>query len=392
MAVFQKHFRLLVISSMLAGAPLSGAYAQAAEGALDRLKALMTDQGMTMEWDAADIAGDDAVLTGVRVGVHDAQGEIGTVTLTGISQVGSGYRVETFVMDDYRMGDATSGVRIDEMVITGMLLPGEDEQDDYGGFLFYETVETPSGTVNVEGTDVLTLRNLRADISAPVGGSPMAFTGTVEEFTVDLSFADADQRAILRALGYDRLQGHIEIAGSWQPSDGRLALSQYDLTVADAGTLGLSFDLGGYTSAFVASLRELQQQVLANPDADNSAQGLAILGLAQQLSFNGAEIAFTDDSLTRKVLEFVAAQQGMSPSNIANQAKAVLPFALAQLGNPELTMQATQAVSSFLDNPQSLRITAAPPSPVPFALIAAGAMSAPQDLTRTLGVTISAND
>ncbi len=117
-----------------------------------------------------------------------------------------------------------------------------------------------------------------------------------------------------------------------------------------------------------------------------------MLGLAQQLSFNRAEIAFDDDSLTGKVLEYVAEQQNMSTSDVANQAKAILPFALAQLGDPDLTAKITQAVSTFLDDPQSLRITAAPPAPVPFALIAAGAMSAPKELTKTLGVTVTAND
>src|SRR5690606_34056364 len=112
----------------------------------------------------------------------------------------------------------------------------------------------------------------------------------------------------------------------------------------------------------------------------------------QQLTFHEAEIAFTDDSLTNKVLEFVAQSQGMSASDIKNQAKAELPFALAQLNNPDFTSAATKAVSAFLDDPQVLRVTAAPAEPVPFALIMAEGMSTPQGLIKTLGVSVTANE
>jgi len=70
----------------------------------------------------------------------------------------------------------------------------------------------------------------------------------------------------------------------------------------------------------------------------------------------------------------------------------VLPFLLAQLNNPDLTAQATQAVSTFLDDPKSLTISARPAQPVPFAMLAATAMMVPAELTKALGVTVSAND
>ena len=114
-------------------------------------------------------------------------------------------------------------------------------------------------------------------------------------------------------------------------------------------------------------------------------------GNPRQLTFNSASIRFADNSLTNKVLEFVAKKQNMQAKDIANQAKAIVPFGMAQINNPELTAQVTKAVSDYLDNPQNLVIAAKPASPVPFALIAAGAMASPADLTKTLGVTVTAN-
>ncbi|WP_421929673.1 hypothetical protein [Neoaquamicrobium sediminum] len=392
MSMIHKQLRVLALSTLFGGLAVTGASAQAVEEALDRLKALSADQGVTLDWASADIGGDDAVLSGVTVTVDGKSTPISDITLSGISEVDSGYRIERLEADDYSMSNDGGSVAVEGVEMTGLLLPSEEDRDAYGGFLFYETIAVASMSVAAQGNEIFSLTDLQAEVTAGEAGEPMSFTGGADGFTVNLSFLEPQQRAIMQALGYEELQGYLEMEGSWQPTDGRIELSQYDVTVDGAGTFGLSFDLAGYTPDFIASLRELQQQALANPDGDKSAQGMAMLGLAQQLSFNRAEIAFDDDSLTGKVLGFVAAQQNMSASDVANQAKAILPFVLAQLGDPDLTAKITQAVSAFLDDPQSLRITAAPPAPVPFALIAAGAMSAPKELTKTLGVTVTAND
>ncbi|MFC3725242.1 hypothetical protein [Neoaquamicrobium sediminum] len=392
MSIIHKQLRALALSTLFGGLAVTGASAQAVEEALDRLKALSADQGVTLDWASADISGDDAVLSGVTVTVDGKSTPISDITLSGISEVDTGYRIERLEADEYSMSNDGGSVAVEGVEMTGLLLPSEEDRDAYGGFLFYETIAVASMSVAAQGNEIFSLTDLQAEVTAGEAGEPMSFTGGADGFTVNLSFLEPQQRAIMQALGYEELQGYLEMEGSWRPTDGRIELSQYDVTVDGAGTFGLSFDLAGYTPDFIASLRELQQQTLANPDGDKSAQGMAMLGLAQQLSFNRAEIAFDDDSLTGKVLDFVAAQQNMSASDVANQAKAILPFVLAQLGDPDLTAKITQAVSAFLDDPQSLRITAAPPAPVPFALIAAGAMSAPKELTKTLGVTVTAND
>jgi len=393
MTIVRKNFHLLAISTLLVSSPLGGAWAQPVDAALERLKALVEEQSLKIDWQSADVSGSDVVLVGVQVGVEDSMAPIGNVTLTGISEVDQGYRVESIEFDTFRMEEGNGGVLVDEVSMTGVLLPDEGNQDVYGGFLFYENITVGTIDVKAEGKQVVLFNDINADITAPVDGKPMDFTGAVESFSIDLSIIpEADQRAVLEALGYLQLNGYMEMAGSWQPTDGRMALSQYDITVTDAGTLGLTFDLGGYTPELIASLREIQQQMAANPGGDDAAQGLAMLGLLQQMTFHSADISFTDDSLTNKVIEFVAQMQGMKPSDITNQAKAVLPFVLAELKNPELTTAVTRAVSSFLDNPGTLRVSAEPAEPVPFAQIMAGAMSEPQSLIGTLGVSVTAED
>ena len=118
----------------------------------------------------------------------------------------------------------------------------------------------------------------------------------------------------------------------------------------------------------------------------------SMLGLMAQMNFQSARIEFTDDSLTGKALDYVASQQGGKPQDIANQAKALVPFAMMKLNDPALTEMVTKAVSKFLDKPENIAIVAEPKQPVPLATIMAGAMSAPQMLPQQLGVNVVANE
>ncbi len=238
------------------------------------------------------------------------------------------------------------------------------------------------------------MEQTRFDITPPADGAAMQFSGGARKFDADLTLVeDPKSKAAIEALGYQTISGSFRTEGSWQPSDGKLEMSKNEITVDNAATFGMTFSLGGYTMDFLKSLQEMQKKMAEQPEgADNSAQGMVMLGLLQQLSFNSASIRLDDDSLTNKVLAYVGKQQGMSAKDIANQAKAIVPFGMAQLNNPELTAQVSTAVGKYLDDPKSLQISAVPPAPVPFALIMAGAMANPADLTKTLGVTVKANE
>lgn len=394
MTALRMHIRIAA-AALLASLPLAAASAQEVEEAAERLKAYADDQGFRIEWDRVEVNGSDGVLVGVRAGNEEAMAPIGDIELTGVSRDDKGIRIDSMTLPYFTATNDEDGVAfyIRNVEMGNVVLADEAMYDVYGGFLFCETATIDSISLNLGGTEVFTLSDMHFESTEPDRDTPMAFSGAAESFTLDMSLMeDQNQLAVLKALGYDQIEGYFEMEGSWNTSDGRFTLTQYDMTVVEAGTIGFTFDLGGATPALMASLRELQKQMEQSPEGDNSAQGLAILGLLQQLTFHEAEIAFSDDLLTGKVLEFVAGNQGMKPADVANQAKAVVPFALAQLNNPELTTQATQAVSAFLDDPQNLTISAKPAQPVPFALIMATAMTTPIELTKSLGVGVRAND
>lgn len=383
----------LAFAAALGLSTAQAAYAQADAAMLERLKAFSAEQGAALDWERVEqSSGADgrAVtrLVNARFGAGKDEVVISAIELVEVTREGAGYRIGSVRMPTQEFREDGSVVTLHDLNIDGLVLPPEGDAD---ATVMYDSASLGEMTVSAGGKEVFSLTDFHVEVTPPETGGAVAFSGAADSFSVNIDgIDDASSRAVIRAMGYESLEGSFEFAGSWHPEDGTLELSQYDVTVDDAGTFGISLQLGGYTRDFLASLRQVQQMSAAG--GDDAASGMAVLGLMQQLTFHSARIEFTDDSLTNRALEYVAAQQGSRPADIANQAKAVVPFMLMQLNNPELAMSATQAVSAFLDDPRNLAITAQPATPMPFALLMAGAMSAPQALPQQLGVKVIAND
>ncbi|MEZ2333875.1 hypothetical protein AB6802_29480 [Mesorhizobium sp. RCC_202] len=394
MTIQRSTFKKLAFSTFLLTLPLNAAFA-ADPAVAERVKASLAAQGVDISW--TGVSGDDSNLTLQGVAIKPASEKealtIGDVKLEGVTEANGGFDIATVSTSAFE--HSKDGVTLDlsPFIIHDMKVPAEGATDPLASIMMYKSAELANMTVKAGDKTAFTMDGLDVQITPPADGKAMDFTLTTEKFTGDLSLVDdAKSKEAIEALGYQNISGKLDMAGSWQPTDGKLELSKYDISVDNAGTLGMTFDLGGYTVDFVKSMQAMQKQLAAQPEgADKSAQGMAMLGLLQQLSFNSASIRYDDDSLTGKVLDYVGKQQGMAAKDVANQAKAIVPFGMAQLNNPELTAEVSTAVNTFLDDPKSLEISAEPAAAVPFALIMAGAMSNPLDLPKTLGVKVKAN-
>ena len=388
-------FRKLALTTFLFSLPLNAAFAQDATAVVERLKSVLAGQNLTLAWTSVTGDASEAVLEGTSIQMA-GEGKplsIGKLTLSGITEENRGFKIETITTEPYSLNEGPTKVEISPLTLGNVSLPATDSTDLLASFLMYETANLDNVSVKIGDKQAFQMTNFAAEVTPPADGNAMEFTGSAEKFTADLTLVeDPQSKAAIEALGYQNISGDFQMEGTWQPTDGRMALSSYDITVDNAGTLGMTFDLGGYTVEFLKSVQELQKKMAAQPEgADNSAQGMAMLGLMQQLTFNGATVRFDDDSVTNKVLEYVAKQQNMTAKDIANQAKAIVPFLMMELNNPELSTQVTAAVNAYLDAPKSIEIAAKPASPVPFALLAASGMSNPKDLPKTLGLTVTAN-
>lgn len=387
----------LAISGFMLVVPLSSVYAQDATAVGERLKAALSKQDMTLTWDK--ISGDTAkmIIEGAKLSMpgEATQLPVGTITLTDIKEDAGNFVAGTATLPNYTTTQEGLTLSMTGIGFTNLRLPPQDSTDPIASFLMYETADMESLSVKMGDKQAFAMDRLHFEVEPPVDGNPMAFSGAADKFSADLSLVeDADTRKLIEALGLVDLNGTFDLAGYWQPTDGRLAIEQYNVSVDNAGTLGLSFDFGGYTPAFIKSMQDLQKTMAAAPEgSDTSAQGLAMLGLMQQLNFHSASIRFDDASLTGKILAYLADQQKIKPADVANQAKAILPFMMAQLNDADLTAQVTGAVNTYLGDPKSIEVSAEPENPVPFAVIMAGAMAqSPKDLVKVLGVSVTANE
>ena len=396
MSIHRQLFGKLAVSTFLVLAAGAHAQAQEATAVADRFKALMGLQGMEVSWASISGAAPSFALEGVKVMPTGEANplDIGRVTFEGVSETNGDYLIQKVSTAPFTRTQDGITVDISPFSFTGVRLAADAATDPIANLMFYSGAEMESMTVKMGDKTAFSMDSLIAEITPPDGEKPMAFSGSAEKFTADLSLIEDPQtQAALKAMGYETISGYFELAGSWQPSDGRMAFNQYDITVENAGTFGMTFDIGGYTADFIKSMQDLQKQMADQPaDADNSAQGLAMLGLMQQLTFHTASLRWNDDSLTDKAIDYVASMQNMKPDDIKYPVKAIVPFLTGQLNNPELSSQITTALSKFLDAPQSLEVAAAPATPVPLAQIAAAGMSNPLELTKTLAVTVTANE
>lgn len=390
-------FKPLALAALLALGTAPAAWAQADEAMLARFKSFVAEQGVAIDWKGVNSyeneEGDEVTsLTDVTISGDGETVPVPQLDLAGVEETDDGWRIGKLSVPSMTVTEDDSEAWLYDINVEDLFLPAADATEEDGAIPSYSSASMREMQVRVKGKDVFSMSDLHIEVTQDEDGGPMEFSGAAESFHVALDgIEDAQTRAMAASLGYEALDGYLEMEGSWNPADGQLSLARYDISIDNAGTFGISFELGGYTPELFAAIRKVQAQT-NEAGGDDSAAGMAMLGLMQQMTFKSARIEFTDDSLTSRALEFVAQQQGAKASDVANQAKALVPFALMQINNPELTQMATQAVSAFLDDPQNFAIVAQPPAPVPFAMIAAGAMGAPQALPQQLGVKVVANE
>lgn len=382
---------LLATAATLALLAAGPAHAFDANALGDRLKALYVENGGTLDWASMDTNGSTVELHGVTATVKglDDPLELGDVTLAGVSDTDTGgYRVDTVSVPQYAYSANGIAFTASNLSVAGLELPGTSDGDS-APWASYDRMQVDTMSVTWKGSKVAEVDGARSVMNRDKDQARYEFSGGIDSFSADLSQIENEKaKPILRKLGYEKIEGSADVHGSWALKDGDLVVDRYAVDVKTAGKLGLTFKIGGYTPEFLKSLRDLQTSMNGQKD---QAKGLAMLGLMQQLEIGGISIRFDDASLTGKLLDFYAHQMGSSRAALVSQIKGMLPVALARLGNPTFAAQVTTAVGTFLDNPKSIEIRAAPNKPVPVAILAATGMAQPQTLPDTLGVTVAAD-
>ncbi|EJT07238.1 hypothetical protein [Rhizobium sp. CCGE 510] len=386
---------------MLSGAAIfslaGSAFALDGTDLLKKINAAYAAQGGTIAAEAVDIDGTTVTLKNVTVKPTGGESlPIGEITLSGVEEdEDGGYYIEEAAFPDINKTQDGVTVTAQELTLGGISVPATPGGDTLDTMMLYETAHTGPVKVVKDGAEVFSLLETNMNLTLREDESGFDFDGAFKSMKADLTKTeDAQSKDAIEKLALQHVQGDITMKGAWELGPGTIDVSEFAFDFTNVGKLNLGFKISGYTMAFMKSMQDAMKESEAGADKDQSQQalGLAMLGLMQQLSFEAAQVRFEDASITKRALDYAGSQQNMSGKQMADSLKAMTPIMLAQLNIPELQNAVSAAVNTFLDDPKSLTVKAAPEKPVPFPTIVGAAMGAPNTLPQVLGVKVSAND
>ncbi|MCB1417740.1 MAG: hypothetical protein KDJ74_01545 [Notoacmeibacter sp.] len=373
------------------GSPALAADAQALADSITRQ---LAKSAVTFTVESAEEDGDDVVLKGVTIKPGDNNpAEIAEIRLKDVEESDDRFRVGEIEAPEMTVAKEGKTLDFAGASFTGLIVPKENNTDPLlSGSMMLEGAEIGELSVTDGDKTVFAMEGASYSATPYEPGAVMDTSLEINGLQADFSTVeDPKVRGTMAALGYEQLAGDVSLKGSWNPADGRMQITEYKLDVDDAAAINLTLDIGGMTSQFIQQANELVAKQRAG-EIKEEAMGFAMLGLMQQLSLNGAQLRLDDASLTGKLLDFAAAQQGAKREDVVNMAKGMMPMFLMRLQNPDFATKTANAAGAYLDDPQSLTVTVAPANPVPFAQIMGAAMSAPNTIPDVLGVAVTAND
>ncbi len=105
----------------------------------------------------------------------------------------------------------------------------------------------------------------------------------------------------------------------------------------------------------------MEMQEMEDGEAQQKLMQEKLLPLYQQFVLERVTVRLEDASLTNKLIAIAAERQGAQPDQLKLQMAMIAPAFLASYVPAELAQQVGQALQTYLDDPQSLTISLAPP-------------------------------
>lgn len=403
---------LMLLSSVATAALMSQASALEAQAFVDRVATVWKTQGYDLQFGPATLDGDTITVDGVTVTIIDPV-EVSTdpmvldteITFSGVSEGADGsYTAQTITIPDIDSdfsADPIGHITLSDIRLNGFYLPGGDTISAIESMQWLESASTGPLSITRDGEEVIAVKSMEtvttfnpSQNSAELVGLDSSFT--INGITVDLSTVseeDPEAGAIIDALGLTSIAGDISSDMTWTMADGQATINQFLFDFADIGALDLRADVTGLTPAVLDQIMAMQTDMAADGEmTDEKAQAQMMSGMAimQGVSIVGASVRYDDASLAGKLLDFFAAESGADRASFVAGLKSTLPMMVGQSGIPALKDIVVPPVEAFLDNPESLEIRIAPPSPTSVLVVMAAAAN-PAGLIKALGLVVEAN-
>ncbi|GAA0771685.1 hypothetical protein E1180_04460 [Roseibium denhamense] len=350
------------------------------------LTVIDSGDGEVTSYGAVDDSGGTVTIKDIVVSnadSDDGQATIASTSLTGGEMQSDGrLAIDELKLENLTLTADDGGLSLQSLTATELLLPSKEElaSDTPPPGPGYKSLEINTVAINDENGKVADIQSITSVIDELDGTLPTAGRFSLTGATVDVNALEDDDVQPLKDLGYQTLTVNLNGEATWDPDAATVDLKEFKIDAEDAASLSLAFSLGGVTREVVTEL---------NAKSDKPEEAMALL---QNVTISSATIRVDDSSLTGRILDQEAKKAGVETPQYVAGLTGSLPLMLGMLQNQALQDQVASAVTQYLNDPQSLQVTAAPGAPVPISQIMGTAMIAPQMIPQILSVAITAND
>ncbi|MGN6449356.1 MAG: hypothetical protein ACTHLK_12330 [Brucella intermedia] len=373
----------------------SAAMAADANAVAERIKALYAKQGGELSFANVQASGSDIVLQGTKIKlptIGEKETAIGDVTLQNVQDApDGGYSIEQVTVPALALAgetDKNDKAEMKGLAMQNVHIPSEKAKGPLDNIVMYDKLKIDEILFGTPGKDGATVKGFDLSLDTTNKAEKIGYVWTIAN--IDATFEKGGKNP-LAPLDMNTFNGSLTSKGSWSPTSGDTSLDQLELEAKELGKINITGSLGGYDLAFLEAVQKTQEN-MSKADADKDAAGLAILGLAEQLNLKNLSIRFDNDTLTQKVLDYYAKQQGADGKQLGEQMKMMVPLMATQLKNPEFAQQLKVAADKYFTDPKSLTISASPDQPVTFASIVATASLDPTKIIQLLKISVDANN
>lgn len=402
----------MLLGGVATAVMMGQANALEAQAFVDRIAEVYKTIGYELTFGPATLDGDTITVDGGSVKIvstPDASSEEmkfdTELTFSGVTENADGsYMADSLTIPDIDMEiteEPGGHLSLADIRVEGFYLPAGNPVPAMGLLQLYESFSTGAFSVERAGEEVISINSIEASSTyLPEHGSTALTeansTFSVNGISADLSTVseeDPSSGAVIEALGLTAIAGDINADFTWDLTDGHMTIGNFLFDFADVGALNIKAEITGFTPTVLDQIYAMQASMAAGgemTEEQSQAQMMQGMALMQGVSIIGASVRYDDDSLAGKLLDFFAAQSGADRAAFVEGLKGMLPAVIAESGIPALNDVVVPPVSAFLDDPQSLEVKIAPPSPTS-ALVLMAAAANPAGLISALGFAVEAN-
>ncbi len=332
----------------------------------------------TLSYGNAGADGDAIVLSDVKLKLAAKDGVVSVpkVTIKGAAErKPGGFTADSIAFDNGSVASAAGGTKWGTATLTDAVVPSADEVTARARLRPFSQLAIGALEVrDAKASDPVTVATLSVEMGDVAEGAPMNVMVTATGAQMPATaVASPIASAVLDRLGYDHVQADVTVDAAYDPDADTVDVRSLTVDAPDIGKI-----------AVTASFSGLSLHRLADPEEEKAARAAARL--------NSLSVRFDDAGFVKRMLAMQADMLGGTPDDVREAlVDGALPVALSFVDNTGFRDSFLAAVDTFLQDPHSLTLTAAPQQPVPLGQVMRTALHSPLGLADLLAPDVVAN-